>query len=137
MSLKRVTKSAIKVLQQHHCHIFLVTCLALHVFPKHTATLLSSSLMTIIWKYQDIICTSRPLNQYQTRRRLYLPSKMSTLGVLNIVYLNECINSVGDKTSKFVFLYRSSSQSQDVFEKFCESFERTFDNLPIPFFWML
>lgn len=47
---------------------------------------------------------------------------MSTLGVLNIVYLNECINSVGDKTRKFVFLYRSSSQSQDVFEKFCDSF---------------
>ena len=64
---------------------------------------------------------------------------MSTLGVLNIVYLNECINSVGDKTRKFVFLYGSSSQSQDVFEKFCESFERTFDNLPkkIPLFWML
>ena len=36
---------------------------------------------------------------------------------------------IGDKTCNFVVLCRSPSQSQDVFESFCESFERTLDNL--------
>ena len=36
---------------------------------------------------------------------------------------------IGDKTCNFVVLYRSPSQSQDVFESFCENFERTLDNL--------
>ena len=54
------------------------------------------------------------------------------LRVLNIIFLNECINfelRIGDKTCNFVVLYRSPSQSQDVFESFCENFERTLDNL--------
>ena len=54
------------------------------------------------------------------------------LRILNIIFLNECINFeliIGDKTCNFVVLYRSPSQSQDVFENFCESFERTLDNL--------
>ena len=36
---------------------------------------------------------------------------------------------IGDKTCNFVVLCRSPSQSQDVFESFCENFERTLDNL--------
>ena len=43
-----------------------------------------------------------------------------------------CINfelKIGNKTCNFVALYRSPSQSQDVFEIFCENFERTLDNL--------
>ena len=36
---------------------------------------------------------------------------------------------IGDKTCNFVVLYRSQSQSQDVFESFCENFERTLHNL--------
>ena len=36
---------------------------------------------------------------------------------------------IGDKTCNFVVLYRSPSQSQDIFESFCENFERTLDNL--------
>ena len=36
---------------------------------------------------------------------------------------------IGDKTCNFVVLCRSPSQSQDVFESFCEKFERTLDNL--------
>ena len=58
--------------------------------------------------------------------------KCLPLRVLNIIFLNECINfelRIGDKTCNFVVLYRSPSQSQDVFESFCENFERTLDNL--------
>ena len=56
--------------------------------------------------------------------------KIST--VLNIIFLNECVNfelRIGDKTFIFFVLYRSPSQSQDVFESFCKNFERTLDNL--------
>ena len=35
----------------------------------------------------------------------------------------------GDKTCNLVVLYRSPSQSQDVFERFCDNFERILDNL--------
>ena len=58
--------------------------------------------------------------------------KCLPLRVLNIIFLNECINfelRIGDKTCNFVVLCRSPSQSQDVFESFCENFERTLDNL--------
>ena len=60
--------------------------------------------------------------------------KCLPLRVLNIIFLNECINfelRIGDKTCNFVVLCRSPSQSQDVFESFCENFERTLDNLAI------
>ena len=37
--------------------------------------------------------------------------------------------SIGDKTYNFVVLCRSPSQSEDVFESFCENFEGTLDSL--------
>ena len=58
--------------------------------------------------------------------------KCLPLKVLNIIFLNECMNfqlRIGDKTCNFAVLYRSKSQSQEVFESFCENFERTIDNL--------
>ena len=57
---------------------------------------------------------------------------MSSVKVLNIIFLNECINfelRTGDKTCNFVVFYRSPSQSQDVSERFYENIERTLDNL--------
>ena len=53
-------------------------------------------------------------------------------GSRNIIFLNECINfelRIGYKTCNFAVLFRSPSQSQDVFESFCENFKRTLDNL--------
>ena len=47
------------------------------------------------------------------------------LRVLDIEYLNECINfelKVGDKLCTFVDLYRSPSQSQDNFQTFIDNF---------------
>lgn len=47
--------------------------------------------------------------------------KFLPLRVLNIVFLNECINfdlRFGNKTCNFVIFYRSPIQFQDVFESF-------------------
>ena len=51
--------------------------------------------------------------------------------LLNICYLEECINfeiSFRDKLCNFIILYRSPSQSLDVFEKFVDNFELNSDN---------
>ena len=48
------------------------------------------------------------------------------LRVLDIQYLNECINfelKIGDKLCTFVALYRSPNQSLDNFETFIDNFE--------------
>ena len=52
--------------------------------------------------------------------------------VLDIQYLNECINfelKIGDKLCTFVALYRSRSQSQDNFETFIDNFELNLETL--------
>ena len=52
------------------------------------------------------------------------------LKVINIQYLHECINfeiRIGGKLCRFVFLYRSPSQSQDDFEAFVNNFELNID----------
>ena len=57
--------------------------------------------------------------------RNYLPLK-----VLNIQYLHECINfeiRIGGKLCRFVFLYRSPTQSQGDFELFQNKFELNID----------
>ena len=54
------------------------------------------------------------------------------LRVLDIQYLNECINfelKIGDKLCTFVALYRSRSQSQDNFETFIDNFELNLETL--------
>ena len=47
-----------------------------------------------------------------------------TLRIIDINYLNECVRfelMVGDKLCNFIALYRSPSQSQDLFESFTEN----------------
>ena len=59
--------------------------------------------------------------------------KFLPLRVLNIVFLNECINfdsRFGNKTCNFVIFYRSPSQFQDVFESFCQNFANNAQNNP-------
>ena len=54
------------------------------------------------------------------------------LRVLDIQYLNECINfelKIGDKLCTFVALYRSPSQSLDNFETFIDNFELNLETL--------
>ena len=53
--------------------------------------------------------------------------------LLDICHLEECINfeiSFGGKLCNFISLYRSSSQSLDVFEKFADNFELNLDKTP-------
>ena len=53
--------------------------------------------------------------------------KCLSLRVLITVFLNERINCelrIGAKACSFVVIYKSPSQSQDIFEIFCENFER-------------
>ena len=79
----------------------------------------------------DIARADHPTNTKRGGVCIYY-KKCLPLRILNIIFLNECINfelRIGDKTCNFVVLYRSPSQSQDVFESFCENFERTSDNL--------
>ena len=79
----------------------------------------------------DIARADHPTNTKRGGVCIYY-KKCLPLRILNIIFLNECINfelRIGDKTCNFVVLYRSPSQSQDVFESFCENFERTLDNL--------
>ena len=52
--------------------------------------------------------------------------------VLDIQYLNECINfglKIGDKLCTFAALYRSPSQSQNNFESFIDNFELNLETL--------
>ena len=54
------------------------------------------------------------------------------LRVLDIQYLNECINfelKIGDKLCTFFNLYRSPSQSQDIFETFIDNFKLNSETL--------
>ena len=54
------------------------------------------------------------------------------LRVLRIQYLNECINfelKIGDKLCTFFNLYRSPSQSQDIFETFIDNFKLNSETL--------
>ena len=79
----------------------------------------------------DIARAGNPTNTKRGGVCIYY-KKCLSLRVLNIIFLNECINfelRIGDKTCNFVVLYRPPSQYQDVFERFCENFERTLDNL--------
>ena len=52
--------------------------------------------------------------------------------LLGICYLEECIDFeilFGDKLCNFISLYRSSSQSIDIFEKFTDNFELNLDKV--------
>ena len=61
----------------------------------------------------DIARADNPTNTKQEGVRIYY-KKGLPLRVLNIIFLNECINfelRIGDKTCNFVVLYRSPSHS--------------------------
>ena len=54
------------------------------------------------------------------------------LKVIDIQLLNECINfeiRIGEKLCSFLCLYRSPSQTRDIFETFADNFELTLDSI--------
>ena len=79
----------------------------------------------------NIARADHPINTKRGGVCIYY-KKCLPLRVLNIVFLNECINfelRIGEKTCNFIALCRSPSQFEDIFESFCENFERTLGNL--------
>ena len=55
-----------------------------------------------------------------------------TFKVLDIQFLNECINfelNIGGKVCNFLYLYRSPIQIRDTFETFADNLELTLDTL--------
>ena len=73
----------------------------------------------------NLVRSDRPANTKHGGVCLYYKTCLS-LRVLDIQYLNECINfelNIGDKLCTFVALYRSPSQSLDKFETFIDNFE--------------
>ena len=54
------------------------------------------------------------------------------LKVIDIQFLNECINfeiRIGRNLCSFLCLYRSPSQTRDIFETFADNFELTLDTI--------
>ena len=78
-----------------------------------------------------LVSADHPSNTKREGVCLYYKNNLP-LRVINIGYLNECLTlelMFGDKICNFAVLYRSPSQSQDVFENFFDNFEMTLDIL--------
>ena len=78
-----------------------------------------------------LVSSDHPSNTKREGVCLYYKNNLP-LRVINIGYLNECLTlelTFGDKICNFAVLYRSPSQSQDVFENFSDNFEMTLDIL--------
>ena len=79
----------------------------------------------------NLVQSDHPANTKRGGVCLYYKTCLP-LRVLDIQYLNECINfelKIGDKLCTFVALYRSPSQSQDNFETFIDNFELNLETL--------
>ena len=79
----------------------------------------------------NLIRSDHPANTKRGGACLYYKTCLP-LKVLDIQYLNQCINfglKIDDKLCTFVALYRSPSQSQDNFETFVDNFELNLETL--------
>ena len=79
----------------------------------------------------NLVRSDHPANTKRGGVCLYYKTCLP-LRVLDIQYLNECINfelKIGDKLCTFAALYRSPSQSQDNFETFIDNFELNLETL--------
>ena len=73
----------------------------------------------------NLVCFDHPSNKKREGVRIYYKSYLP-LRMIEINYLNECVRfelMVGDKLCNFIALYRSPSQSEDLFESFQENLE--------------
>ena len=91
----------------------------------------------------NLVRSDHPANTKRGGVCLYYKTCLP-LRVLDIQYLNECINfelKIGDKLCTFVALYRSPSQSQGNFETFIDNFELNLEtlspNLSCSSYWWL
>ena len=85
----------------------------------------------ISWVIPFKIGAANPTNNKRGGVCIYYHNLLS-LKVIDIQLLNECINfeiRVGGKLCSFLCLYRSPSQTRDIFETFADNFELTLDSI--------
>ena len=79
----------------------------------------------------NLVCTDNPTNTKRGGVCIYYHNSLP-LKVIDIQLLNECINfeiRIGGKLCSFLCLYRSPSQTRDIFETFADNFELTLDSI--------
>ena len=77
----------------------------------------------------NVVSADKPTNTKRGSVCIYYHNSLS-LKVIDIQFLNECIIfeiRIGRKFCSFLCLYRSSSQTRDIFEKSADNFELTLD----------
>ena len=79
----------------------------------------------------NLVRTDNPTNTKRGRICIYYHNSFP-FKVTDIQLLNECINfeiRIGGKLCSFLCLYRSPSQTGDIFETFADNFEKTLDSI--------
>ena len=79
----------------------------------------------------NLVRTDNPTNTNRGGVCIYHHNSLP-LKVIDIDVLNECINfemRIGGKLCSFLYLYRSSSQTRDIFETFADNFDLTVDTI--------
>ena len=79
----------------------------------------------------NLVLADNPTNTKRGSVCIYYHNSLP-LKVIDIQFLNECINfeiRIGEKFCSFLCLYRSTSQTRDIFETFADNFELTLDTI--------
>ena len=79
----------------------------------------------------NLVRTDNPTNTNRGGVCIYHHNSLP-LKVIDIDVLNECINfemRIGGKLCSILYLYRSSSQTRDIFETFADNFDSTVDTI--------
>ena len=79
----------------------------------------------------NLVRADNPTNIRRGRVYIYYHNSLP-LKVIDIQLLNECINfeiRIGGKLCSFLCLYRSPSQTRDIFETFADNFELNLDSI--------
>ena len=79
----------------------------------------------------NLVCADNPTNTKKGSVCIYYHISLP-LKVIDIQFLNQCINfeiRIDGKLCSFLCLYRSLSQTRDIFETFADNFELTLDTI--------
>ena len=79
----------------------------------------------------NLVRADNPINTKRGGVCIYYENSLP-LKVIDIQFLNECINfeiRIGRKLRSFLCLYRSPSQTRDIFQTFADNFELTLDTI--------
>ena len=121
---KKVLSTLFQFLEFKFAKIFLLKAyIAIHrvdiICISETYLDSSNSPDVTIWKYPVIIRSDHPSNNKRGCICIYYKHFLSSLRILIVQYLQECIKfemKIGDKVCNFISLYRSPSQTLHDFE---------------------